>query len=233
MDPRDIRRLALKLLIEQAGSTAEFARRHDLDATYLSQLVNGHRNMGERSARNIEAKAGLPAYWLDQLQNAGLTDENGNATIPESAGIRAHKNQNDLDPDSYIFVDRFDIKLSAGNGNLAWVVREQDPISFRQSWFRKKGLTPEACKALYVRGRSMEPKLEDWDTVVIDTTDTDLIDGDIYAVVYKQHFYVKTLERTGNGIRLKSENPEFKNIDIPEEDLEHLKILGRKVWRGG
>ena len=56
----------LKALIDQAGGLAKFARMYDgVDATYLSQLLNGYRNFGEKSARNMEARIGLPQGWFD------------------------------------------------------------------------------------------------------------------------------------------------------------------------
>lgn len=156
------------------------------------------------------------------------------ATIPAGASIGVHDSPADLDMESYVWIDRYDIKLSAGSGNADWIVNEKDPISFRRSWFSQRRLSPDMCKAMYVRGRSMEPKLEDWDTVLINTADThDLVDGDIYAAVYNGGLYIKTLERTGNGIRLKSENPAFESIEVKGDDLQKLTILGRKVWRAG
>jgi len=68
-DVRETRRLNLKMLVERKASTADFARFYQVDATYISQLLNGHRNMGEKSARNLEAKCGLPEKWLDQSQS--------------------------------------------------------------------------------------------------------------------------------------------------------------------
>lgn len=217
--------------IKHAGMTkSAIAQACGVSPAAVTQWING----GTKDIKNenlfaLAATTGVSARWLA----TGEGDMLATNEIPAGASVRAYRQPSDVSEDDYVFVDRFDLKLSAGNGNMAWVVREKDPLTFRAGWFKKKGLLPEQCKALYVRGRSMEPKLEDWDTVLIDTGDTDLIDGDIYAVVYKNHFYIKTLERTGDGIRLKSENPEFKNIDISEAELEHFKILGRKVWRGG
>ena len=42
----------------------EFADQHNLDASYLSQLLNGHRSLGEKAAANLEAKIGLPKGTL-------------------------------------------------------------------------------------------------------------------------------------------------------------------------
>jgi phage repressor protein C with HTH and peptisase S24 domain len=153
--------------------------------------------------------------------------------VPAGSSIRVYETPEDLDPDSYVWIDRYDINLSAGCGNLQWVVNQKDPISFRARWFQVKRLNPKDCKALYVRGRSMEPKLEDWDTVLIDTAQTEIIDGEIYAVCLQDEFFIKTVERIAGGVKLKSENPDFDSIEVRGEELGALRIIGKKVWRGG
>jgi phage repressor protein C with HTH and peptisase S24 domain len=217
--------------IRQSGMTkSAVAHAVGVSPAAVSQWISGGTK--DIKNENLFALATITAVSARWLATGEGPMEAGNE-VPAAASVRGHQQAGELDGESYVFVDRYDAKLSAGPGNMVWVVREKDPISFRQSWFRKKGLHADNCKALYVRGRSMEPKLEDWDTVVIDTGDTELIDGEIYAVVFKNHFYIKTLERTGEGVRLKSENPEFKHIEVAEAELGQLTVLGRKVWRGG
>ena len=46
-------------------TTAEFARIYDLDPTYISQLLNRHRNFGEKAARRLELSLGLTIGTLD------------------------------------------------------------------------------------------------------------------------------------------------------------------------
>lgn len=70
MDPMKtakIRRDNLDALIGfpgKHGRISEFARKYDLDPTYLGQLLNGHRNIGEKSARKLEEKLDIPPYSL-------------------------------------------------------------------------------------------------------------------------------------------------------------------------
>lgn len=138
--------------------------------------------------------------------------------------------------DSHIGISLYDIKLSAGNGTaiVEWIPRKSDePLLFRSAWFKAKRLYPENCKAMYVRGNSMSPVLEDWDTVIVDISDTEIIDGEIYALSYKNNFYIKQVIRAGNNIDLISFNTTYAPIVINEDDLQHLKIIGKKVWRGG
>ncbi|MDN6857253.1 S24 family peptidase [Pseudomonas sp. CAN2814] len=57
----DIYETRIKHLREIIGDNQlkDFAQAFDLDASYLSQLLNGHRRMGERAAGAIESKLGL------------------------------------------------------------------------------------------------------------------------------------------------------------------------------
>lgn len=46
------------------ASQKDFANLHGLDASYLSQILNGHRNLGEKAAANLEEKIGLESGSL-------------------------------------------------------------------------------------------------------------------------------------------------------------------------
>jgi phage repressor protein C with HTH and peptisase S24 domain len=59
MDINKLRVDALKAVMAGA-SQKDFANLHGLDASYLSQILNGHRNLGEKAAANLEEKIGLP-----------------------------------------------------------------------------------------------------------------------------------------------------------------------------
>lgn len=236
MDIKTVRRDGLQYLVDTrtAGNKAEFGRKYGIDPTYLSQILNGHRSMGEKSARKLEGQIGLESGYFDNPLNAGRTLEQAAPNIGSS--VRAYDDIKELDADTYFVVPKFDIKLSAGDGvsNVTWVVREdEDQIAFRRSWYKKRGLHPESLKALYVRGASMEPFLSDWDTVLIDTEDTEIVDGEIYALVFKNKFYIKALENTRGGVKVISKNPDYETFEVQPEELQNLKILGRKVWRAG
>lgn len=176
-----------------------------------------------KSARIIGQKLGYSVNWL-----LGAEAEKQTTDV---ASI-----DDDIDySDTHIEIELYDIKLSAGNGRIVeWVPRKSDePLLFREAWFKQKRLYPENCKAMYVRGHSMTPVLDNWDTVIVDTNDTDVVDGEIYALIYRNNFYIKQVVRTGKGIQLISFNSEYDPIDIDDNDLEDLQIIGRKVWRGG
>jgi len=71
MDVNTLRISALRSVIDNRP-LKEFAEEHDLDASYLSQLLNGHRRLGEKAAAKMERQIGL---IQGTLVNPGMTDE--------------------------------------------------------------------------------------------------------------------------------------------------------------
>lgn len=72
---QEIRRRNLKAVIgRERGAIAEFSRLHNLDPSYISQILNKHRGMAEKSARNFEQRIGLPHLSLDEATFAANED---------------------------------------------------------------------------------------------------------------------------------------------------------------
>lgn len=136
---------------------------------------------------------------------------------------------------THTIIPRYEVSLSAGGGNAVWIERENDddPIVFRNGWFKARRLNPKCLRGMYVRGDSMEPVLKQWDTVIIDVSDTDVSDGEIYAVMFKGKLYIKQLRNTENGLDLISFNPDYDAMHVTEEVADRFQLLGRMVWRGG
>ncbi|MDH4566153.1 hypothetical protein E8E95_05630 [Pseudomonas sp. BN414] len=57
---------ALKELIG-SSTLKEFAEKHDLDPSYLSQVLNGHRSLGEKAAKKMEDKIGCPGRLVSPV----------------------------------------------------------------------------------------------------------------------------------------------------------------------
>lgn len=82
MDTNKLRVDALKAVMAGA-SQKDFANQHGLDASYLSQILNGHRNLGEKAAATLEQKIGLAAGAL--VSPASKPDPVETPTAPRSA----------------------------------------------------------------------------------------------------------------------------------------------------
>lgn len=95
MDIREIRRLNLNRLIGspgERGRISDFSQKYNFDHTYVSQVLNGHKKMGEKSARKMESAMGLPPGTLDVPPDstAEPMDENEIALL---AAFRSVKSQ--------------------------------------------------------------------------------------------------------------------------------------------
>lgn len=83
---KDIRVDNLRALVfkngKQSGQIKDFAIAHDLNRSHVSQMLNGHRAMGNEIARQIEGSLGLPYGWMDSSHDqesdepAALTFDN-------------------------------------------------------------------------------------------------------------------------------------------------------------
>jgi phage repressor protein C with HTH and peptisase S24 domain len=80
----------------------------------------------------------------------------------------------------------------------------------------------------------MEPYLLDGDVVLIDLGQKDVEDGDVYALAYGDELRIKRLSRRfDGGLIIRSDNPRFPEETVAANDLQHVRVLGRHIWRGG
>lgn len=69
MDTKTIRRNNLRLLRDQYDSQKAFAEAVRMDPGHVSQINTGHRQMGDKVARDIETVLHLPFGWMDTPQH--------------------------------------------------------------------------------------------------------------------------------------------------------------------
>lgn len=217
-DPVTARRRArLRALAVTTGTVAEFCRQYGLDDGYIGQLINGFSSFGEKSARNLTAKIGLPDGYFEQDETV------------EAAPA-----------DRYEFATRvYGAVLSAGNGATTW---EHEEVSgshaFTRSWLQRKRLRIDMCRVLTVVGDSMLPQLQDGYVVLIDLSDCAPIKaGKIYAISVDGEQRIKRLfPQIDGSLRIASDNPDkslYPDELVRPEFLDRVRIIGRKRWHAG
>lgn len=331
----DIYEIRIQRLREIIGDRQlkDFANSFDLDASYLSQLLNGHRRLGERAAQNIESKLGLahgelgrpktgssdrePSVDVTSIEAAKLkaiyqarkktSPSLTQAAIAEQAGwtgqsvvsqylngriplnltalirfanilefepaevsprlakelgehdlffdalfrapplkkepqgpphVELHRidtwsDETPLDDDEVEIPFFKEVELAAGKGSEVMLETGGRKLRFGKRTLQRKGIPPEAAAAAVVTGNSMEPVLPDGSTVGVDTSRTQVTDGQMYAINHEGQLRVKVLYRTpGNGLRLRSYNSD----EHPDERYdgtyvaEHIRIIGKVFW---
>lgn len=129
-------------------------------------------------------------------------------------------------------VPRVKFKLSAGVSGYAVEPENGNgkPVFFRKDWFELHHYKPEKMFAVRVSGASMEPSLWDGDLVVINTDDTALHDGDVFAMNYEGEMVIKRLRRDAGEWLATSDNADQRRF-APKRCTEDVKIIGRVVYK--
>jgi transcriptional regulator with XRE-family HTH domain len=134
-------------------------------------------------------------------------------------------------PSGMVTVPRLRMSLSMGTGKIMFEVEEHEEGSaFRADWLASMCLKPGSCFMAKVEGSSMEPKLEEGESVLIDRAQVNIIDRKIYAISYDGKIYCKRLFKAGAEVIMRSDNSEFPEIRAQAEEVQ---IIGRVVWHAG
>lgn len=132
----------------------------------------------------------------------------------------------------FIALPFLDIHASAGPGAIAPVHAEvRTVISFERSFLRNLGAMPEWCKIIGARGDSMTPTIPDGALIVVDHSQTEVVNGWISVVDVGGDLLVKRVRRRLDGtIELVSDNPIYPVETIGADRIDQLTIIGRVVY---
>jgi phage repressor protein C with HTH and peptisase S24 domain len=228
----EIRRNNLLIAIGKLGTAAALSERAGVSAAYLSQIKNQHpekttgspRAMGDDVARKIEMAINESTGWMDNDHSSKGTRKT------EQSNVRAI-HPDDAQADDMVYVPESRISFSAGNGRTAnyELIEDEEPASYRLSWFQKYGINPDHVKRFRVAGDSMEPMLFARDTILVNMDETSVVDNKMYAIRYGDELRVKYLRKKLDGtLILRSINPLYKEEEVsPALASEHITIIGR------
>lgn len=181
------------------------------------------KNLGEKLAAHIETTLGLPDKWLDGGNDLELSEGKIVTLNTANEGM-------------YEMIPRRILKLSAGDGDPVFESDETaPPLAFRKEWLLKEGLKPKDLVVAYAKGSSMEPRIFDGDTLLINTADKGkaLQDNKIYALRYGDEIRVKRIIRKMNSVLLVSDNSSYPDEEVTLDESDQLQVLGRIVWISG
>lgn len=218
MDIIEIRRANLRRWVLENGTPVK-------ERSLFSQL-QGTGSFGEKVARRLESQYKMPPMYLDE---GGLPAMGAKAARPRSNVIV--QDPDDEQGDEFLYVPESRIEFAGGNGRVATyeLVEDEEPATYRRSWFQKYGINPDRVRRFRVSGDSMEPMLYARDTILVNEDERNIIDGKMYAIRYGDELRVKYLSRRLDGtLLLRSVNPAYAIEEVsPELAQEHISIIGR------
>lgn len=134
------------------------------------------------------------------------------------------------DPDFYE-IPKVKLSLSAGLTGFQTVpeIYDGSKLSVPRNWADRNGYIPSKLLALTVKGESMEPGLGEGDLVVINTADTKLVDGMVYAINYEGEAVIKRLVRDSGEWWLTSDNTDQRRFHRKSCRSGECIIVGRVI----
>jgi phage repressor protein C with HTH and peptisase S24 domain len=131
-------------------------------------------------------------------------------------------------------IHRLNVQLSAGSGIENGDQAVVETLAFRRDWLARMRVNPASAVLVKVNGDSMQPGLHDGDLALVDTSQKLIRSGQIYAVTdIDAQTLVKRIDTLGGeGILLRSDNPDFAPLIRLGHEANRVTVHGRVVWSG-
>ena len=199
--------------------------REEFDRVGLS-FAEIARQTGEKSPARIRdiyhGRQRCPIDVLSSLAKIGIEYDY------VVTGTREDKNSRKKNNSSSIPL--YDLEAAAGHGSVLSQENVTRMCSIDEALLTEHGLTPTQCAMLTVRGDSMEPTLQDGDTILIDRSQT-TPDG-IFLIQMDDTLRVKRVQRAAGGAYiLISDNTRYREELIPPTSLNTISLLGKCVLK--
>ena len=188
----------------------------------VSSWENGRKTPGGKNLEKLASALGVSTDYL-----MGREADTKKAALSAESNISGQR----LNRGNVILVPVISpiLKCSAGNGNgyddsgVAWDVVSQYPL-FDGTLFAL--YSSKSLSAMYAKGDSMEPQIHDGDLIVF-VHDETWIPGNIAIVRLDGKLFVKGILRSKNGYLLRSQNRDYADIEVGEDD--DFSVVGRVV----
>lgn len=138
--------------------------------------------------------------------------------------------------DRFIWIDVVEASFSCGSGESIEFHFDaiNGKIPFSPSFLKDKNVTEKTMKIIKAKGDSMADFIKDGDLVGINLAQTDIVDGEIYAVYLAGDGMIKQIFKEADGsLILHSLNEKYRDKVVTEENGKNFKVIGRQFWRAG
>lgn len=200
----------------------------------VSQGAIGHLESGRtstsRSIVGIAKALEVDPAWLADGKGDAFTSQWG--SVPPSSNAMEVVIAEDHDPDFYQ-IPKVQLQLSAGLTGFQTVPELYDgaKISVARNWVERNGFRASSLIAISIKGESMEPNLYHGDIVIVNTADTTMVDGAVFAVNYEGEAVIKRLTRDAGQWWLSSDNPDQRRFYRKSCRGGECIVVGRVVRR--
>lgn len=205
--------------------------RHAEGQSAVAKLLNvSPQTVNNWEVRGISSDGLLSAQEVIGCNAIWLRDGVGDMVGPGLANYIPVVVAEDGDPGFYQ-IQKVKLQLQAGITGFQTSPdnREGGRQSVPKYWVDRNGYYPAKLIALSVRGESMEPNLYEGDHVIVNTADTRMEDGAVYAFNYEGEAVIKRLVRDQGDWWLVSDNSDQRMYSRKRCRNGECIIVGRVV----
>lgn len=130
---------------------------------------------------------------------------------------------------STLLIPKVAARACAGGGSFELSDMIVDELPFARSWLSKKG-NPGRMVAMEVIGDSMSPELEPGDNILIDQSQNQVADNNLYVVGLADNIQVKRVQIRPGLVVLFSTNQRYSPVTLQGDEIDTLRVIGRVLW---
>lgn len=126
-----------------------------------------------------------------------------------------------------------DIQASMGYGVEVYSETQTATYSISAQLIKTLGINPNKSHIIFGLGNSMEPTILGGDSLLVDLSKKDIVDGKIYCVRYDGQLYTKRLQRLSKTkLKMISDNKDYEPIFIDFNEAIDFEVIGEIRWCG-
>ncbi|WP_335950624.1 LexA family transcriptional regulator [Acinetobacter pittii] len=223
--------MALKDRLKDSRIKAKKTQAEVAEAVKMSQpayqALESGKNLKSAFLPLIAQFLGVDGYWL----TTGNTEDSFRESDVFSPTVVSAEST-----DQYVWIEVVEANFSCGTGESIEFHFDaiNGKIPFPPSFFKEKRVAQECMRIIKAKGDSMTDYIKDGDLVGIDISQTEVIDGEIYAVYFAGEGMIKQIFKEADGsLILHSLNEKFRDRRVTEENGKNFKVMGRQFWRAG
>ena len=122
---------------------------------------------------------------------------------------------------------RGNVELGCGSGATSNADFVSDTVGLDIKFIRNLGGNPNNISIVKAKGDSMSDRIEDGDSLIVDESKVNIINGRVYAIVYDTELFCKQLDRKGNKITATSFNKNYEPFVI--DQTKQFSIVGQVI----
>ena len=187
---------------------------------YVDKEHDGSVNKAS-NALGLPQGSGLLRKWLVGERAPSLSTI---APIYEMLGVQLSE------PDSTSWGNIRIPILHRPTGSAFGAMDEMDgSMPFAPDQFEAFGVSREAAMLVKVADDAMSPEFRAGDMALIDRAENGLVEGRYYALLIGGALALRLIQRGIGSTVLKATNPNFRTLEVPDEQMNQVEIVGRIV----